>query len=277
MKLRMITILLPMLFAIGIVPSYCADTLSLKEYFLRLSSDPAPSPKVEELSAVEDKIMTMRSDEVADSLPAIAIALGHREKDVQLCAVSALIMIARRNDGQSLFKGQCVQDIMSLLNSPDGQLQSAPAAIFGYLGSGPPEESIPALISFANREDRSLRSQIATLAALSRSKPKDNRVITAMEKFLSRDSVDAENRAATLNVIRMYRIDSPRISNDVVQSLDSSDERVQLAGIGTLQQLGISALQRAEPRLRQMQSNTRESDEIRFAAHKALKSLERKN
>jgi hypothetical protein len=218
-----------------------------------------------------DCILAASTAEISNSLPAIFVALGHKDENVKLKAAFALSLISQRQDAASML-GKHVPEIADLYNSKDPRLQATPNAVFSSLYPTSPEV-LPLMLTFISRSDRALAAQSGAVCALMTIAPADPRVLTALEQFMSRP-LEAESRINTLHGIRVSHIsDTYRVRKVVIEALDAPEKDVKLTAIEVLQRMGPDALLQSEPQLRKLTQNSAETVEVKDAAHRALRQV----
>jgi HEAT repeat protein len=232
--------------------------------------DPANLPKFDELMGVQRQIAGMDARMIYKALPSVIAAFGHRDDTVKKYAAAAIYSIGERSDGTALLKPYA-KAIGGGLDVSNTDLQGATLQLLAMLKPGPQSETVPLLVAFVKRTDRSPVAQAYAISLLLQIAPENPGLTPALQEFAAR-SMDQETKDALINGIANSNTENVIATDVLVGALKDPTEGVRFQAAQAFQRMPKDMVARAKPALQKVMGRPDESEEVKSAAKEALKA-----
>jgi hypothetical protein len=249
---------------------------SLEQLFRGLLQQHASGkpPSYDDVLKVAYRAEDSQRDDAVKTLPLIMAALNSSNINLQIDASLVLWGFGKRSDAVNLLTAHLSQ-LVPLFRSSDERLQMVPVFLFNELRPAPPPEVVPILLEFLAQQNRDAKAQAGAIGVLVHLAPEDPKVTEAARNYLTK-ARDADTRILVLNALRGSRTSDRRLVEAVIEALQSPDSGVRFTTLQVIPTLGSSTILQAEPALRQLIENPKESDENKALAEQDLQQIGRK-
>lgn len=246
---------------------------SLKTFFQALVQryDAKALPRFDDAWKVIDQTRSMRPEDIANAIPAILAAWGHKDDNVKGYAFTAIFAISERPDGAELLRPHAMA-VGGGLELPSGRLQGATVMLLARLRPEPDSEAVSLLVAFAKRTDRDPLAQADAFSLLLRVAPDNPDLTPALEGFLARP-MDEQTKEGIINGMANSHTGNVVAIDFLIGALEDPKEGVRFQAAQAFQRMPVGAVRRAQDTLRRVVERPDEAQEVKAAAEGALRTL----